>query len=134
MVMGIGIGRAKSNMTSQNSVKTKRYVHKIPNSEFYPSVIGNAGVPRWVPPWLPFEKQKSPITDDFSAMAFESESSNSAASQDSAAQESAQTAQKQKTEMLADEDPLLISQSLTYVTDDGSVLHSFHSAPFSTSE
>lgn len=33
--------------------------------------------------------------------------------------------------MLADEDPLLISQSLTYVTDDGSTLHSFHSAPFS---
>mmetsp|Transcript_10447 Transcript_10447/g.16387 ORF Transcript_10447/g.16387 Transcript_10447/m.16387 type:complete len:267 (-) Transcript_10447:87-887(-) len=30
-----------------------------------------------------------------------------------------------------DEDPLLISQSLTYVTDDGSVLHSFQSAPFS---
>jgi hypothetical protein len=35
-------------------------------------------------------------------------------------------------EMLADEDPLLISQSLTYVTDDGGTLHSFHSAPFST--
>jgi hypothetical protein len=41
---------------------------------------------------------------------------------------------EQQTEMLADEDPLLISQSLTYVTDDGSVLHSFQSAPFSTSE
>ena len=40
--------------------------------------------------------------------------------------------QREKTEMLADEDPLLISQSLTYVTDDGSVLHSFQSAPFST--
>ena len=40
--------------------------------------------------------------------------------------------QQQKAEMLADEDPLLISQSLTYVTDDGSVLHSFQSAPFST--
>jgi len=39
---------------------------------------------------------------------------------------------QQKAEMLADEDPLLISQSLTYVTDDGSVLHSFQSAPFST--
>eukprot|EP00977_Amphora_coffeiformis_P028048 scaffold34685_cov183-Amphora_coffeaeformis.AAC.28 len=39
---------------------------------------------------------------------------------------------QQKVEMLADEDPLLISQSLTYVTDDGSVLHSFQSAPFST--
>lgn len=38
---------------------------------------------------------------------------------------------QQKAEMLADEDPLLISQSLTYVTDDGSVLHSFQSAPFS---
>jgi hypothetical protein len=42
-------------------------------------------------------------------------------------------AQKIKVEMLADEDPLLISQSLTYVTDDGSTLHSFASAPFSTS-
>ena len=30
------------------------------------------------------------------------------------------------------EDPLLISQSLTYVTDDGGTLHSFHSAPLST--
>ena len=33
---------------------------------------------------------------------------------------------------ILDEDPLLISQSLTYVTDDGSVLHSFNSAPFSS--
>ena len=41
---------------------------------------------------------------------------------------------QQKAEMMADEDPLLISQSLTYVTDDGSVLHSFQSAPFSTGE
>jgi hypothetical protein len=41
--------------------------------------------------------------------------------------------QQQKAEMLADEDPLLISQSLTYVTDDGSVLHSFQSAPYATS-
>ena len=32
---------------------------------------------------------------------------------------------------IVDEDPLLISQSLTYVTDDGSVLHSFRSSPFS---
>jgi hypothetical protein len=32
---------------------------------------------------------------------------------------------------MMDEDPLLISQTLTYVTDDGSVLHSFESAPFS---
>jgi hypothetical protein len=38
---------------------------------------------------------------------------------------------QQKAEMLVDEDPLLISQSLTYVTDDGSTLHSFESAPFS---
>jgi hypothetical protein len=30
---------------------------------------------------------------------------------------------------IVDEDPLLISQTLTYVTDDGSVVHSFHSAP-----
>jgi hypothetical protein len=41
--------------------------------------------------------------------------------------------QQQKAEMFADEDPLLISQSLTYVTDDGSVLHSFQSAPYATS-
>ena len=32
---------------------------------------------------------------------------------------------------IVDEDPLLISQSLTYVTDDGSVLHSFRAAHFS---
>lgn len=32
---------------------------------------------------------------------------------------------------IVDEDPLLISQSLTYVTDDGSVLHSFRSSSFS---
>lgn len=32
---------------------------------------------------------------------------------------------------IVDEDPLLISQTLTYVTDDGSVLHSFQSAPLS---
>lgn len=42
------------------------------------------------------------------------------------------TEQQKKAQMLADEDPLLISQSLTYVTDDGSVLHSFQSAPYST--
>ena len=42
--------------------------------------------------------------------------------------------QKEKVAMLADEDPLLISQSLTYVTDDGEILHSFQSAPFSTGE
>ena len=39
---------------------------------------------------------------------------------------------QQKTEMIADEDPLLISQSLTYVTDDGGILHSFRSATLST--
>lgn len=38
---------------------------------------------------------------------------------------------KQQQEMMLDEDPLLISQTLTYVTDDGSVLHNFHSSPFS---
>lgn len=38
---------------------------------------------------------------------------------------------KQQQEMMLDEDPLLISQTLTYVTDDGSVLHSFQSSPFS---
>ena len=30
-----------------------------------------------------------------------------------------------------DEDPLLIAQTLTYVTDDGSVIRSFLSAPLS---
>ena len=45
----------------------------------------------------------------------------------------AETKQKQQL-MLADEDPLLISQSLTYVTDDGGILHSFQSAPLSASE
>lgn len=39
--------------------------------------------------------------------------------------------QQRKAEMMADEDPLLISQSLTYVTDDGGILHSFQSSPFS---
>ena len=43
-------------------------------------------------------------------------------------------ARKQQQEMMLDEDPLLISQTLTYVTDDGSVLHSFQSAPFSFGE
>lgn len=38
---------------------------------------------------------------------------------------------QQKAAMLADEDPLLISQSLTYVTDDGSTLHTFHAAALS---
>jgi hypothetical protein len=42
------------------------------------------------------------------------------------------THQQQQSEMIEDEDPLLISQSLTYVTDDGGTLHSFQSAPFST--
>jgi hypothetical protein len=32
---------------------------------------------------------------------------------------------------IIDEDPLLISQTLTYVTDDGSTLHTFQQAPFS---
>ena len=41
------------------------------------------------------------------------------------------THQQQQSEMIEDEDPLLISQSLTYVTDDGGTLHSFQSAPFS---
>eukprot|EP00521_Asterionellopsis_glacialis_P008079 CAMPEP_0195289012 /NCGR_PEP_ID=MMETSP0707-20130614/5466_1 /TAXON_ID=33640 /ORGANISM="Asterionellopsis glacialis, Strain CCMP134" /LENGTH=254 /DNA_ID=CAMNT_0040348965 /DNA_START=94 /DNA_END=858 /DNA_ORIENTATION=+ len=36
-------------------------------------------------------------------------------------------------EYIVDEDPLLIAQSLTYVTDDGSVVLSFQSAPFSWS-
>jgi hypothetical protein len=32
------------------------------------------------------------------------------------------------------EDPLLIAQTLTYITDDGSVVLSFSSAPFSYGE
>ncbi len=32
------------------------------------------------------------------------------------------------------DDPLLIAQSLTYVTDDGSVIMSYSSAPFSFGE
>ena len=38
---------------------------------------------------------------------------------------------RQQQEMMLDEDPLLISQTLTYVTDDGSVLHSSQSPNFS---
>ncbi len=42
------------------------------------------------------------------------------------------TAQQQAaTQYIVDEDPLLIAQTLTYVTDDGSVVSSFQSAPFS---
>jgi len=52
--------------------------------------------------------------------------------QEATAAAAAQEQQAAKVEMLADEDPLLISQSLTYVTDDGGILHSFQSAPFST--
>ena len=44
------------------------------------------------------------------------------------------THQQQQSEMIDDEDPLLISQSLTYVTDDGGTLLSFQSAPFSAGE
>jgi hypothetical protein len=40
--------------------------------------------------------------------------------------------EKHQAAMLDGEDPLLISQSLTYVTDDGETLHSFNSAPLST--
>lgn len=42
------------------------------------------------------------------------------------------TMAEQTTDIIADEDPLLISQSLTYVTDDGGILHSFRSARLST--
>ena len=38
---------------------------------------------------------------------------------------------QQQTEMVLDEDPLLIAQTLTYVTDDNSVIFSFNSAPAS---
>jgi hypothetical protein len=40
-----------------------------------------------------------------------------------------QTQMIQSTEL--DDDPLLIAQTLTYVTDDGSVVLSFQTAPFS---
>eukprot|EP00542_Grammatophora_oceanica_P010536 CAMPEP_0194037742 /NCGR_PEP_ID=MMETSP0009_2-20130614/10062_1 /TAXON_ID=210454 /ORGANISM="Grammatophora oceanica, Strain CCMP 410" /LENGTH=256 /DNA_ID=CAMNT_0038680007 /DNA_START=20 /DNA_END=790 /DNA_ORIENTATION=- len=36
-------------------------------------------------------------------------------------------------ELIIDEDPLLIAQTLTYVTDDGSVVSSYQAAPFSLS-
>lgn len=42
-----------------------------------------------------------------------------------------QAQQQKRQEMIIDDDPLLIAQTLTYVTDDGSVIHSFNSAPFS---
>jgi hypothetical protein len=71
-------------------------------------------------------------TDHSSTMATASRSSGGVATATVAATDLAAVAQQQqKAEMIADEDPLLISQSLTYVTDDGGTLHSFQSAPFS---
>jgi hypothetical protein len=68
-------------------------------------------------------------------MATQETTETSAEPLDPAAQDPVDFFQKQKAAMiLDDEDPLLISQSLTYVTDDGSILHAFQSSPFSTSK
>lgn len=37
-------------------------------------------------------------------------------------------------QVMIDDDPLMIAQTLTYVTDDGDTVMTFHSAPFSTGE
>lgn len=37
-------------------------------------------------------------------------------------------------QIMIDDDPLMIAQTLTYVTDDGDTVLTFHSAPFSTGE
>lgn len=42
--------------------------------------------------------------------------------------------QPQQTTMIDPDDPLLIAQSLTYITDNGSIVASFQSAPFSFGE
>jgi len=44
---------------------------------------------------------------------------------------SMQRTPQQTQQMVMDEDPLLIAQTLTYVTDDNSVIFSFESAPAS---
>ena len=41
---------------------------------------------------------------------------------------------QQQMNVIDHEDPLLIAQSLTYITDDGSVVVSFAAAPFSFGE
>jgi len=71
-------------------------------------------------------------TADFGSDAASSSSYQQAQQQPAEEEVGGLTTQQQKAQMLADEDPLLISQSLTYVTDDGSVLHSFQSARYST--
>ncbi len=44
-----------------------------------------------------------------------------------------QQPQQQQTEQgMIDDDPLLIAQTLTYVTDDGDTIMTFNAAPFST--
>ena len=43
----------------------------------------------------------------------------------------ASSQQQQPKTMIDHDDPLLIAQSLTYITDNGSVVASFQSAPFS---
>lgn len=49
-------------------------------------------------------------------------------------QQTQQPLPEAKDEMLVDDDPLLIAQTLTYVTDDGSVAMSFQQAPFTFGE
>jgi hypothetical protein len=55
---------------------------------------------------------------------------------DSGAVPQEQSAQPPPNNMIQveDDDPLLIAQTLTYVTDDGSVVSSFHPAPYSLGE
>ena len=72
----------------------------------------------------------TPPTDEASSSETNTNNNTNTESLSSSSQQ--QLSQKEKEIMLADEDPLLISQSLTYVTDDGEILHSFYSAPFST--
>jgi hypothetical protein len=52
-------------------------------------------------------------------------------SEQGAGDDTMQRTPQQQTEMVMDEDPLLIAQTLTYVTDDNSVIFSFNSAPAS---
>jgi hypothetical protein len=47
-------------------------------------------------------------------------------------QRNQQQIQQQIEQVMIDDDPLLIAQTLTYVTDDGDTVLTFNSAPFST--
>lgn len=54
-----------------------------------------------------------------------------AALETSKGEDNMQRTPQQTQQMVMDEDPLLIAQTLTYVTDDNSVVFSFNSAPAS---